>query len=130
MPDQTFIRANPLTLREAVSKLDLSVIPHIDAVTFDKSPIDFGVVLAERLAHRRIDLTVNSATYVNLKIKGDDHFRASLFNLPPLPMTARPADFNEPILVNEHVPLLDLVSGPGDIRVDVNEFQFISDAGP
>lgn len=86
MSDQFSIKARRALIRkEAISSLDLNVISGlrlIDAVTFDKSPIDFGVVVAGRLAMRQFALKVHFATYVKLKIKGDMHFKAELVKLP------------------------------------------------
>jgi hypothetical protein len=135
MSTPIFGRESSSAFRASLSQLDFRLIDNqrlTQAVIFDKSPIDCGVVFAGKTsAFKQVALNVLAPAHVDLKIKGDDHFKAALFERGPQP-TQREAEtvftgFIEPILVNERVSILDTVSGPGDIRANVGEFRILTD---
>jgi hypothetical protein len=114
----------------------LKIIP----VTFDESPVNFGTVIVETATHHIIPLKVNAPTFLNLKITGSPHFTAKLHkqpivadDTPDKPDKPDLADveaitvYDVPLLVNEYVPILDIVSNPGDIFTNPANFQEIDD---
>ncbi len=118
--------------KQAVSKLDLIGVRNVaqfDAVSLNKNPIDFGVVPSGETTIRRIDLKVIAETALKLKIKGSKHFKAELFKELP-PDIGKPVEHHEPILVNEYVSPIDIVSGLGDIFFHTGEFGLTEKARP